>query len=489
MKKSLLLLSICLLAITTTIAQNKVKKETPKKETNDAIIKSNTFNRWTVELSAGRSKGIKPYNDKFFASDPRNYLGTLNFNSYNAGVRYMFSPKFGLKLDFSSDLFENAEGSDSNPVKTKEESRNFKTQQYRISIQGVVNAARLFNIERELGRFNFLVHGGLQVGQLTPKLENVLLYNANGTPQTNPDGSLKIVKNGRFNRTEDNGGVIFGISPEFRVFKNFSIIADYSMVYNYRQHYAWNGDYAPQEDNLYGQMISATIGLTYSFGENNIHGDWAPIISKEMLAVEALDKKVGDIEKLMDDGDKDGVPDYLDVEPNSIAGVAVDTKGRMVDTNKNGVPDELEKYLANNYSDKTETNTIIEGAKSESKSELIKDLVNKGYVAAYFEFDVAKPTDMSSDGIGFILTYLRANPTSTVDIIGYADEIGNSAYNIKLANKRSKAVKDILIKSGVNPYRLNIIPGAGVDRGVDKSVDPKSPEARRLVRKVVFQIK
>lgn len=459
MKKSLLLLSISLFAITTTIAQNKVKKETPKKETNDAIIKSNTFNRWTVEVSAGRSKGIKPYNDGFFASDPGTYIGKLSFNSYNAGVRYMFSPKFGLKLDFSSDLFENVEGAGS---------REFKTQQYRVSVQGVVNAARLFNIERELGRFNFLVHGGLQVGQLTPKLESNV---------------------GRYNRTEDNGGVIFGVSPEFRVFKNFSIIADYSMIYNYRQHYAWNGDYATEENNLYGQMISATIGLTYSFGKNNIHGDWAPIITKEMLAVEALDKKVGDIEKLMDDSDKDGVPDYLDVEPNSIAGVAVDTKGRMVDTNKNGVPDELEKYLANNYSDKTETNTIIEGAKSESKSELIKDLVNKGYVAAYFEFNASKPTDMSSDGIGFILNYLRANPTSSVDIIGYADEIGNSSYNIKLANNRSKAVKDILIKSGVNPYRLNVIPGAGTDRGVDKSVDPKSPEARRLVRKVVFQIK
>ncbi|MFC6877067.1 OmpA family protein [Flavobacterium myungsuense] len=463
MKKSLLLLSISLLAITTTIAQNKVKKETPKKETNDATIKSNTFNRWTVEVSAGRSKGIKPYNDGYFGSNSNDYLGTLGFNSYSAGVRYMFSPKFGLKLDFSSDLLKNPVSDPSDDNK----SLPFKTQQYRVSIQGVVNAARLFDIENELGRFNFLVHGGLHLSQRTPKLETLPKYNS----------------------TEDDGGIVFGLSPEFRVFKNFSIIADYSVLYNFRQNYAWDGNYSATENNLYGQMASATIGLTYSFGENKMHGDWANIVTKEMLAVEALDKKVGDIEKLMDDSDKDGVPDYLDVENNSIAGVAVDTKGRMVDTNKNGVPDELEKYLANNYSDKTETNTILEGAKSESKSELIKDLVNKGYVAAYFEFNASKPTDMSSDGIGFILTYLRSNPTSTVDIIGYADEIGNSDYNIKLANKRSKAVKDILIKSGVNPYRLNIIPGAGTDRGIDKSVDAKSPEARRLVRKVVFQIK
>lgn len=47
----------------------------------------------------------------------------------------------------------------------------------------------------------------------------------------------------------------------------------------------------------------------------------------------------------MNDTDKDGVPDYLDVENNSIAGVTVDTKGRMVDKNNNGVPDELENIL------------------------------------------------------------------------------------------------------------------------------------------------
>ncbi len=52
----------------------------------------------------------------------------------------------------------------------------------------------------------------------------------------------------------------------------------------------------------------------------------------------------------MNDVDKDGVPDYLDSENNSIAGVAVDSKGVMVDINKNKVPDELEKYFEQKYS-------------------------------------------------------------------------------------------------------------------------------------------
>jgi OOP family OmpA-OmpF porin len=461
MKKSLLLLTFSLLAITNGIAQEKDKKEISN-DANDAQIVKNTYNKWTVEVVAGQSKGIKPYSEGYFSSNPEHYFGSFKFNNWTAGVRYMFSPKFGVKLDFSSDLMKNSKGS---------ESLDFKTQQYRISAQGVVNSARLFNIEKELGRFNFLLHGGLQVSQRTPK--NKTLYNK--------ATKAYDLSNPWYNHTEDDGGVVFGISPEFRVFKDFSIIADYSMFLNFRQHYNWNGTQADRAlYNLTGQMSNITIGLTYSFGKDDLHGDWAIITSKEMEAIDALDKKIGELEAMMNDVDKDGVPDYLDVENNSIAGVAVDTKGRMIDINKNGVPDELEKYLANSYVDKSTINNTIEAA----NSDMIKRMINEGYVAAYFEFDVVKPTDMSSDGIGFILNYLRTNPTSSVDIVGHADEIGRNSYNDKLATNRAKAVKDILIKSGVNPYRLNVIPG-----GVDKSVDPKSPEARRLVRKVTFKIK
>lgn len=452
MKKSLLLLTFSLFAITNGIAQEKDKKEISN-DANDAKIVKNTYNKWTVEVNAGQSKGIKPYMPGYFSSDPNTYLGSFKFNNFGGGVRYMFSPKFGIKLDFNSDLLENTKGTKSLP---------FKMQQYRVGIQGVVNSARLFNIEKELGRFNFLIHAGLQVAQRTPK--------------------LKSLGAGRYNHTEDDGGLIFGVSPEFRLFKDFSVIVDYSMLLNFRQHYTWDATNDPEsaENNLNGQMSNISVGLTYSFGKDDLHGDWAIITSKEMEALDALDKKIGELEAMMNDVDKDGVPDYLDVENNSIAGVAVDTKGRMIDLNKNGVPDELEKYLANSYIDKSEINNTIEGA----NSELIKKLINEGYVAAYFEFNVVKPTDMSSDGIGYVLNYLRANPTASVDIVGHADEIGRTKYNEKLATNRANAVKDILIKSGINPYRLNVIPG-----GIDKSVDPKSPEARRLVRKVTFKIK
>lgn len=47
----------------------------------------------------------------------------------------------------------------------------------------------------------------------------------------------------------------------------------------------------------------------------------------------------------LEDSDGDGVPDQFDLEPNTPAGVPVDTRGRSRDTDGDGVPDYLDKEL------------------------------------------------------------------------------------------------------------------------------------------------
>jgi OOP family OmpA-OmpF porin len=225
-------------------------------------------------------------------------------------------------------------------------------------------------------------------------------------------------------------------------------------------------------------LFTTSLGVSYSFGREKIHGDWAIILDKKDKEINELNSRIGEIETLMNDSDKDGVPDYLDAENNSIAGVAVDTKGRMVDKNNNGVPDELEKYIDKSITTNNNSNnsTISKG--------MLEQLINDGYVAAYFDTNKTQPTNASTDNIGFILNYLRNNPEKSIDIIGYADELGSSSYNTKLSIDRSQNVKAILIKAGINASRLNI-----VGNGIDSSVDKNSEYARRLVRKVVFKIK
>ena len=459
MKKSLLLLSFSLLSLSS-FAQDDKKKD--DKDASDAVIEHNTYNKWTIEAVAGMTKGTKPYSSGYYSSNPDKVLGSFDFNSFGLGVRYMFSPKFGLKLDGSFETFENNKDTDSKP---------FKTQQLRFGIQGVVNAARLFNIEEQIGRLGLLIHGGFSYGRFTGKLDSGI--------DTDIQDNGEIIGTSNYNYTENNIGVMFGVSPEFRITRKLSIIGDFSTIANFRQHFAWDGHYSQRDNNLAGQQVVGSIGLTYSFGKDELHGDWAIIEDKRLDEIDELDKRIGDLESMMNDADKDGVPDYLDVENNSIAGVAVDTKGRMVDVNKNGVPDELENFLQTNYA----TKETITQAAATANEEMVRKLINDGYVTTYFDFNKTKPTNVSTEGIDFMLTYLRNNPSATIDIIGNADEIGKTPYNIQLANKRAESVKAILVKAGIPASRLNVI-----SKGEDTSVDADSAGARKLVRRVTFRV-
>lgn len=408
----------------------------------DASVYSDEYNKWSLELSAGQGKGIKPYAEGFFGSNPNKVFGDMMLNHYGLGVRYMFSPKFGIMLDGAYTNVRNFGSTESLP---------FELDNIRIGFQGVINASRLLNLQDKLGRFGMLFHGGIQV--------------ANMTPQMGPNEG----------RDEWNGGVMFGFTPEFRLTKNIALTADFSMISNVRQHFNWDGSYSNPNNNLSGSMYTTTLGLSVSFGSEKIHGDYAILRDKVQQELEALEQRVAKIETDLIDSDMDGVPDYLDAEPNSIAGVAVDSRGRMIDLNNNGIPDELERYLERTYAPKEAVST--------NDKQMIRDLINDGYVAAYFDFNRSQPTNASTEGIDFILTYLRNNPDATVEIYGNADEIGRTAYNDELAKKRAQNVYDILKKAGISESRMKVI-----GRGEDKSVDPSSEGARRLVRKVTFKV-
>ncbi|MBD3581032.1 OmpA family protein [Flavobacterium selenitireducens] len=449
MRKNLLLLSFGLLTFAQVSAQNENAED---KE----VSVDDMYNKWTIEAGVGQARGMRPYSEGYSSSDPNSVLGSLDLNTYNLGVRYMISPKFGFKFDGSYDKFENSDDASSKP---------FEVQQLRFQLQGVINASRLLNLEEVINRFGLLAHGGVSYGRITPKLDTGI------DPVAGPSNE---------GRTENNIGLVFGITPQFRVLKKLAIYLDVSSVYNFRQHFAWDGHYSEQKDNLQGQMLTGTLGLSYSFGRNELHGDWGVIEDKQEEELAALDKRIGELETMMNDADKDGVPDYLDVENNSIPGVAVDTKGRMVDLNQNGVPDELEKYI--NTSVKEGASKAV--ADATQNGEVVKQLINDGYIAVFFDFGSVKPTPASTQNVAFILNYMRNNPSATADITGYADEIGSTEFNKSLSGKRAEYIRDVLVKSGIDGSRLQIVPA-----GEDTSVDKDSDMARRLVRKAVFHIK
>lgn len=401
------------------------------------------YNRWSIDVNAGITKPIGPFT-------PRYTTATVTFPHVDAGVRYMLNNKFGLKLDFGYDRFTN-----------KDDTPEFTTNYYRANLQGVINLGRVLNFEEWTRMINLQAHGGIGYGMMRSK-----------------DG---------FNGSDNMTNFIAGLTGQVKLTRKIALNADFSVVRDYRQTDAFDGmsDISHQTRGFHGTLYSATIGVSIYLGKHEEHADWF-YKEKEDLEIDELKRKVAEIEDKMKDSDNDGVADYLDAEPNSPSGALVDTKGRETDKNKNGIPDNFENYVDKRIQDGGGNNKPNGGGNTDNpnNNELVRELINDGYVTAYFDFGKAQPTNVSTRGIDFILTYLRANPTASVEIYGHADEIGSTPYNDKLSLNRANNVKNVLVKAGVDEARIKTI-GTGEDTSVDKD----SETARNLVRRVTFKIK
>lgn len=376
------------------------------------------FNSWSVEANFGQNKAVKPFADNYYSSDPTKYFNFSDVNHFDVGVRYMFSTKFGLKLDFASDEVKNQKGN---------LSLDFKTQQYRLGLQGVANLGRIMAFETFTNRFGLLGHAGIQVSQLTSKM-----------------GVTKDV-------SEDNGGVIVGFTPQVRITNWLVATADFSVLSNLRQHLNWDGSYADSDNNLSGTMYNTSIGLTAYLGKNEKHADWYLVDDLIKSKDDELREKLLNIEKMLEDTDRDGVPDYLDAENNTPTGLPVDTKGRYVMTPQSNGNDQLV-----NGDNTANINSPF------SKDNASKSLIEKGYVNVFFDVDNDTPNAGSSSNIYYMVQFLSQNPNAKAKLVGYADPRGDNSENLDLSKRRAKSVYDILVQSGINTSRISI-EGHGVD--------------------------
>lgn len=391
---------------------------------------SNDFNKWSIDVNGGINKAANPLTPGYTTS-------AFNFFHADLGFRYMFNTKFGMKLDFGYDKFQEDEGPE------------FESNFMRVGLQGYANLGRIMEFETWTNRLNVLGHMGVGVGQL--KNEDAF------------DGEDWV------------GSFLIGLTGQFKISERVALNADFTMINSFSQQHTWDGFSNPSTRGFDSTMYNATLGLSVYLGKQAQHADW--FVDEKTDELEAMEQRIGELETMMNDTDKDGVPDYLDAEPNSITGVAVDTKGRAVDHNGNGVPDELETYIDQ------KAVAIKEEAKQGAAAGLA-ELINNGYVNVYFDFNSDKPNAQSVSGINFLVKYLKENPSASADVVGYADEIGNSEYNKDLSRRRAENVKQILVDAGIDAGRMNI-----VGNGEDTSVNKDSKYARQVVRRVTFILK
>ena len=417
MKKKLASVSLLILAFAAN-AQNMATT------TTQPSIDKEPYDKWSIELNGGVNKPTRTMTAGYSTA-------TLNPFHADLGVRYMFNPKFGVKLDVGYDQFTE-----------RDDTPDFESRYVRASLQGVVNIGRALNFETWTNTIGVLAHGGFGVAQLST--------------ETGYGGQDYV------------GHGILGLTGQVKLSNRVALTGDLTGIVNGRQNWNFDGMGRTTTGSFDGVLLNASVGLTFYLGKNEKHADWVG----EEDRYDELEQRVGLIETGLLDTDKDGVADLYDLEPNSITGVAVNTKGQSIDTNQNGVPDELESYLDKTYAKKGDNNLT---------NSTVEELINGGYVNVYFDFNSSKPTNASLSGVDFLVKYLKNNPGKSADIIGYADEIGNSSYNTELSRKRAEAVKKVATNAGIDASRLNV-----VANGEDTSVNKNSKEARQIVRRVTF---
>ncbi|MDF1864476.1 MAG: OmpA family protein [Saprospiraceae bacterium] len=75
----------------------------------------------------------------------------------------------------------------------------------------------------------------------------------------------------------------------------------------------------------------------------------------------------------------------------------------------------------------------------------------------FYGFDSDELTaDMKDDLLGFLQTTFSGNPVMSVEIVGYADDIGADSYNLILSEKRAKAVGVFLKDKGIRVDKIYI---------------------------------
>jgi outer membrane protein OmpA-like peptidoglycan-associated protein len=105
-------------------------------------------------------------------------------------------------------------------------------------------------------------------------------------------------------------------------------------------------------------------------------------------------------------------------------------------------------------------------------------------LAVRFDFDKWVLNDGAQTTLLTLIKQLEEQPQLSVELEGYTDSIGASAYNIGLSQRRAEAVRRFLVEKGVQLPRIDSI-GLGDIRPV---ADNKTKQGRDQNRRVTIRV-
>jgi len=103
----------------------------------------------------------------------------------------------------------------------------------------------------------------------------------------------------------------------------------------------------------------------------------------------------------------------------------------------------------------------------------------------YFDFDKATFKTESYTELNKLENMMAQNPTMSIEIAGHTDAVGTKEYNQNLSVRRALAVKNFLVKKGIDQRRVKAV-GYGKSKPLASNDDEQ--DGRELNRRVEFKV-
>ncbi|MGV4415437.1 OmpA family protein [Chryseobacterium sp. T1] len=99
-----------------------------------------------------------------------------------------------------------------------------------------------------------------------------------------------------------------------------------------------------------------------------------------------------------------------------------------------------------------EIKEVLPGAEVERVGEGIKITLNENTVN--FDFNSSNLTSIAKGNLDKLVTVLKNNPDTNINMYGYTDSVGSDAVNLRLSGQRAGAVKNYFVANGISGSRL-----------------------------------
>jgi len=170
------------------------------------------------------------------------------------------------------------------------------------------------------------------------------------------------------------------------------------------------------------------------------------------------------------DLDGDGVRHELDVDPFSQRGVRVDASGAELDSDGDGVPDSKDKEP------NTPAGSLVNFQGKRIEAGLGSSIASAFIPEVIFATNSVTLSATEETKLAVVAKMLKANPSLRLQIIGHADKTGSEKTNLKVGERRAKAVLRALTTTFSLPEsRFEV-----VSKGENDPISKKNQHNRRV---------